>query len=155
MSQTTCGSTLAYGRLRHQSHVYSHSSGSAYGGDYGQRQRTQQSAECAAYGYGHGPGDIGTGHRYVHAEKVGKSSPAKVFTLANKQSVAITGILISTTGDFSFSTTTCSSSLAAKSSCKINVIFTPTQTGTRTGTLQVSDSTVTSPQTTNLSGTGE
>ena len=91
----------------------------------------------------------------LHAEKVGKSSPAKVFTLANKQSVAITGIAISTTGDFSVSTTTCSSSLAAKSSCKISVIFTPTQTGTRTGTLQVSDSTVTSPQTASLSGTGD
>jgi hypothetical protein len=91
----------------------------------------------------------------LHAEKVGKGSPAKVFTLANKQSVAITGILISTTGDFSVSTTTCSTSLAAKSSCEISVIFTPTQTGTRTGTLQVSDSTVTSPQTSSLSGTGD
>ena len=89
-----------------------------------------------------------------HAEKVGVSSPAKVFTLANKQSVTLTGISISTTGDFSVSTKTCSSSLAAKSSCKISVIFTPTKTGTRTGTLQVSDSTVTSPQTSNLSGTG-
>ncbi len=91
----------------------------------------------------------------LHAETVGKSSPAKVFTLSNKQSLALSNISISTTGDFSVSTTTCSSSLAAKSSCKISVIFAPTQTGTRTGTLQVSDSTVTSPQTSSLSGTGD
>jgi len=89
------------------------------------------------------------------AEKVGTSSPAKVFTLANKQSVALTGISISTTGDFSASATTCTTSLAAKSSCTISVVFTPTATGTRTGTLQVSDSAVGSPQTSSLTGTGK
>ncbi|MGB9233693.1 MAG: choice-of-anchor D domain-containing protein [Terriglobales bacterium] len=88
-------------------------------------------------------------------EKVGTSSPAKVFTLSNKQSVALTSILISTTGDFAVSATTCSTSLAAKSKCTVSVVFTPTKTGTRTGTLQISDSAVTSPQTTNLQGTGK
>lgn len=87
--------------------------------------------------------------------KVGTSSAAKVFTLANKQSVALTGISIVTTGDFSVSTTTCSTSLDAKSSCTISVVFTPTQTGTRTGALQVSDSAVGSPQTSTLTGTGK
>ena len=89
------------------------------------------------------------------AEKVGTSSPAKVFTLANKQSVALTSIVISTTGDFSVSATTCTASLAAKSSCTISVVFKPTQTGTRTGTLQVADSAVNSPQTSSLTGTGK
>jgi hypothetical protein len=88
-------------------------------------------------------------------EKAGTSSPAKVFTLANKQSVALTGIAISTTGDFSVSATTCTTSLAAKSSCTISVVFTPTETGTRTATLQVSDSAVSSPQTSSLTGTGK
>jgi len=87
--------------------------------------------------------------------KVGSNSSAKAFTLSNKQSVALTGVSISTTGDFSVSTTTCSSSLGTKSSCTISVIFTPTQTGTRTGTLQVSDSAVGSPQVSNLTGTGK
>ena len=89
------------------------------------------------------------------AVTVGSNGTAKVFTLSNKQTVALTGISISTTGDFSVSTTTCSSSLAAKTNCTISVIFTPTQTGTRTGTLQVSDNTVTSPQVSNLTGTGK
>jgi hypothetical protein len=89
------------------------------------------------------------------ATKVGLSSAAKVFTLTNKQNVALTGISSGTTGDYSVSTTTCSSSLGAKSSCTISVVFTPTQTGTRTGTLQVSDSAVTSPQTSSLTGTGK
>ena len=89
------------------------------------------------------------------ATKVGSNSKAKNFTLANKQSVALTGISISTTGDFSVSSTTCTSSLGAKSSCKIAVIFAPTQKGTRSGTLQVSDSAVGSPQTSTLTGTGK
>ena len=89
------------------------------------------------------------------AVTVGTTSAAKVFTLSNKQSVALTGITIGTTGDFSVSTTTCSTSLAAKTACKISVVFKPTATGTRTGQLQVSDSAIGSPQTSNLTGTGK
>ncbi len=88
-------------------------------------------------------------------EKVGTSSPAKVLTLTNKQAVALTGITISTTGDFSVSATTCSTSLAAKAKCTISVVFTPTATGTRTGILSVADSAVGSPQTSSLKGTGK
>ena len=89
------------------------------------------------------------------AVNVGTTSAAKVFTLANKQAVALTGIAIGTTGDFAVSTTTCSTSLAAKTSCKISVTFTPTATGKRTGTVKVSDSAVGSPQSSNLTGTGK
>ncbi|MGA7564473.1 MAG: choice-of-anchor D domain-containing protein, partial [Terriglobales bacterium] len=59
-------------------------------------------------------------------ETVGTSSPAKTFTLSNKQPVSLTGISISTTGDFSVSSTTCKASLGAKSTCTISVVFTPT-----------------------------
>ena len=88
-------------------------------------------------------------------EKVGVTSPAKVFTLANKQAVALTGITISTTGDFTVSSTTCSTSLSALTSCTISVTFTPTAVGTRTGTLSVADSAIGSPQTSSLKGTGK
>ena len=88
-------------------------------------------------------------------EKVGVTSPAKVFTLSNKQAVALTGISISTTGDFAVSSTTCGASLNALSSCTISVTFTPTAVGTRTGTLSVADSAVGSPQTSSLTGTGK
>jgi subtilase family serine protease len=88
-------------------------------------------------------------------EQVGATSPAKTLTLSNKQAVALTGIVISTTGDFSVSATTCTSSLAAKSKCTISVVFTPKATGTRTGTLSVADSAIGSPQTSSLTGTGK
>jgi hypothetical protein len=63
--------------------------------------------------------------------------------------------VISTTGDFSVSTTTCGTSVAAIGTCTIDVVFTPTQTGTLTGTLQVSDSAENSPQSSSLTGTGD
>ena len=89
------------------------------------------------------------------ARTVGTTSPAKVFTLTNHQSVTLNSIVISTTGDFSVSTTTCTTSLAAKANCKISVVFTPTAKGTRPGSLSVADSANNSPQTSTLTGTGK
>ena len=89
------------------------------------------------------------------AQTVGTTSTAKVFTLKNNQSVSLTGIVISTTGDFHVSTTTCGSSLGASGSCTISVTFTPTQKGARTGTVQAADSANNSPQVSNLTGTGK
>ena len=89
------------------------------------------------------------------AQAVGTTSAAKTFTLTNNQTVALTSIAISTTGDFAVSATTCTTSLAAKGKCTISVTFTPTATGTRTGQLSVSDSASNSPQTSNLTGTGK
>ncbi len=85
---------------------------------------------------------------------VGTSSAPVNFTLSNKQKVALNSIVISTTGDFSVSATTCGSSLAAKSKCTISVVFTPSARGTRTGSLSVADSAIGSPQTASLSGNG-
>ncbi len=88
-------------------------------------------------------------------EKVGATSPAKVLTLTSYLETTLTGIVISTTGDFSVSSTTCTTSLAAKGKCTIDVVFKPTATGTRTGTLKVTDSAANSPQTSTLTGTGK
>jgi kumamolisin len=87
--------------------------------------------------------------------KVGSMSGTRVFTLSNKQSVSLNSIVISTTGDFSVSATTCTTSLAAKSTCQISVVFQPAATGTRTGQLDVADSAAASPQVSNLTGTGK
>jgi len=86
---------------------------------------------------------------------VGTTSPAKVFTLRNNQTVTLNSIVISTTGDFKVSTTTCTASLVAKSNCTISVVFKPTAVGTRMGKLSVADDASNSPQTSNLTGTGK
>ncbi len=88
-------------------------------------------------------------------QKVGTTSSPKKFTLTNYQTVALTSIAISTTGDFAVSSTTCGMTLAAKQKCTISVTFTPTMTGTRKGQVKVNDSASNSPQTASLSGTGD
>jgi hypothetical protein len=89
------------------------------------------------------------------AQTVGTTSLPKTFTLKNSQSVTLSSIVISTTGDFSVSTTTCGASLAAKTNCTIKVVFKPTAVGTRTGKLNVADDASNSPQTSSLTGTGK
>ncbi len=58
-------------------------------------------------------------------------------------------------GDFALSSDACSgTNLAAGANCVVDVTFTPTQTGTRTGSLTISDAAASSPQTVTLSGKG-
>jgi Abnormal spindle-like microcephaly-assoc'd, ASPM-SPD-2-Hydin len=64
-------------------------------------------------------------------------------------------MMILTTGDFAVSSTRCTTSLAGKGKCTINVTFTPTEKGTRTGQLKVRDSAANSPQTSKLTGVGK
>jgi len=77
-------------------------------------------------------------------------SAAKTFTLKNTGTAALSVTSISASGSFS-SSTTCGA-IAAKGSCSISVSFTPTATGSMTGTLTVVDSAGT--QTSSLTGTG-
>jgi subtilase family serine protease len=88
-------------------------------------------------------------------QAVGTTSAARTFTLTNNQPVSLTSVVISTTGDFSVSTTTCAKSLVANTKCTIGVVFKPTEGGTRAGQLSVSDSASNSPQTSTLKGTGK
>jgi hypothetical protein len=86
---------------------------------------------------------------------VGSSGSPQPFTLTNSTSSAITGVSISFTGtnpgDFG-QTSNCGTSVAANSSCTINVTFTPAGYGARSATLTVNDSVGT--QTSSLTGTG-
>jgi hypothetical protein len=86
-------------------------------------------------------------------QTVGTSSPSQPITLTNNGPGSLTINSISASGDFS-ETDNCVSPLAASSSCTINITFTPTATGTRSGMLTVSDSAFITPQTVPLSGAG-
>ena len=89
------------------------------------------------------------------ATVVGKSSAAKTFTLKNNQNIVLHDLSVSTTGPFTVSSTTCQTQLTSNATCTIEVVFTPTGVGVETGTLQVSDNALNSPQTSNLKGTGK
>lgn len=96
-------------------------------------------------------------HNFGKVKTGTTSSPVK-FTLSNNQSVALSSIEITFGGtnasDFKVSSTTCGSSLAAKSHCAISVTFTPGATGARSGALIVKDNADNSPQEAQLQGTG-
>lgn len=81
----------------------------------------------------------------------GTTTAAQTVTVANPASAAASVSSIAISGDFS-QTSTCGSSIAANSSCTVSVKFSPTATGTRTGTLTVNAGGVSN--TVSLSGTG-
>ncbi|MGO8731190.1 MAG: beta strand repeat-containing protein [Terriglobia bacterium] len=91
-------------------------------------------------------------------QPVGTTSTASAVTVTDNSTASVTFTSIAATGDFAIaaSGTTCSIStpLAASSSCVINVTFTPTATGSRSGSLTLADNAPGSPQVADLSGTG-
>jgi sugar lactone lactonase YvrE len=100
-------------------------------------------------------------------EPSGGSSPSFAFTLLNTSGTAVTGLTIAPAFEpvgtqpppaptnFTTTSTSCTTTLAAGSSCVINVAFTPLAAGPITGQLIVSDSTPSDTQTQNLAGTGD
>jgi hypothetical protein len=90
-------------------------------------------------------------------QKVGTSSTPVQITFTNKGTIALNISQIAfggaNPGDFS-QTNDCPSSLSAGSTCTIKVTFKPTQKGTRSAELQVSDDANPSPQQAAVGGTG-
>jgi subtilase family serine protease len=89
--------------------------------------------------------------------KVGVAGPVKTVTVKNTGTTTVTFGAITASGDFGVTTggVSCTSGLAPKKACQIKVTFTPTQAGTRTGTLTINDSASGSPQTVALTGKGK
>jgi hypothetical protein len=90
------------------------------------------------------------------ATGVGLSVSSSVVTLTNNRDLPLTIASKVTTGDFALLTEgdTCGGTLAANSACTLQVAFTPTASGTRTGALTITDNSVNSPHVMQLSGTG-
>ncbi len=95
---------------------------------------------------------------------VGVTKGAKKVTLTNTGTGTLTISTIATTGDFGFvavkqtkKVTPCvnGGTVAAGASCVVKISFTPTQTGTRTGSLNFTDNAPGSPQSVSLTGTGK
>ena len=84
----------------------------------------------------------------------GTPSSAKNFTLTNNAVVALSISSITASNPDYTQTNTCGSSVAAKGHCTISVTFTPSNIGTETGTLTVTDGALNSPQTASLTGAG-
>jgi len=86
-------------------------------------------------------------------QAVGTMSAAQKVTLSNIGNATLTISSIVATGDFS-ETNTCGGSVAVGAKCTISVAFTPSASGTRTGTIGITDNANDSPQYIYLTGTG-
>ena len=84
--------------------------------------------------------------------KTTSASQPVILSNTGNATLSISGITAS--GDFAESNN-CGASVLAAASCTINITFTPTQGGSRSGTLSISDNAGTSPQSVSLNGTGQ
>jgi hypothetical protein len=87
-------------------------------------------------------------------QSVGTTSAPQTVTMTNSGSAALTINSISTTGDFAQSNA-CGNSLAANASCTVAVTFTPTASGSRTGSLVITDNAPNNPQSVALTGASQ
>ena len=154
ISNNTCAATLAAGKTCKVSVTFRPSQLGAVTDTLSFTDNADGSPQTVALaGTGIADATLAPASATYPTQAVDTASAAKTFTLTNNQPVALTGISISTTGDFAVSATTCGTSLGAKGKCTISVTFTPAATGTRTGQLNVSASAGITPQTVSLSGT--
>jgi hypothetical protein len=89
-------------------------------------------------------------------EPSGGVTATQSFTLSASSSVTGLNIPKATApADFTVESNNCTTTLAANSSCTLNVAFTPTTTGARSATLAVTDSISSDSASTVLNGTGD
>jgi len=86
-------------------------------------------------------------------QDLGTTSSPQLITLKNTGGAALTVSSVTATGDFA-STNTCGSSVGAGASCTISVTFAPTASGSRNGSVTITDNAADSPQTVVVAGTG-
>jgi hypothetical protein len=99
-----------------------------------------------------------TSHNFGTQARRTTSAPF-TFTLSNTGTASLTinsiGLGGANPNQFAIQSRTCTNTLAAGSSCSINVVFSPNNRATYNATLQVNDNAPNSPQTATLTGTGQ
>ena len=83
---------------------------------------------------------------------VGLTSPTETLTLTNNGGVPLSLTSLTLTGDFAVAANTCAAALAPAAVCTLQIAFTPTVAGPRTGSVTLTDNAVNSPQTAALTG---
>ncbi|HZU27992.1 MAG TPA: choice-of-anchor D domain-containing protein [Bryobacteraceae bacterium] len=89
-------------------------------------------------------------------ESVGSTTNNETAVIQNTGSTPVTIQALIVSGDFALFSTSCTvpGQLNPQSSCNVNMTFTPTAAGTRTGNLAVTDTATGSPQQVSLTGVG-
>jgi len=85
-------------------------------------------------------------------QTIGVTSTAQALSVSNTGNVPVTIFSASASGDYA--ATGCVQTLNPGGTCSVRVSFTPTASGTRTGSVTITDSTPASPHSFTLTGTG-
>lgn len=87
---------------------------------------------------------------------VGATAPVQTVTVyaSLKSGRAISNLTVATTGDFARTGGTCGTAVTTGTNCTVQVAFTPTASGARTGTLSLAHNNTLTPVAIALSGTG-
>jgi hypothetical protein len=103
-----------------------------------------------------GPGVslIPLGGLVFSATAVGQRAQPQTVTLTNNGGLPLNIASATATGDFAIGSNTCGSGLSPGTSCVLEILFTATAGGPRSGTLTIGDNAANSPQTLSLTGTG-
>jgi Abnormal spindle-like microcephaly-assoc'd, ASPM-SPD-2-Hydin/Beta-propeller repeat len=88
------------------------------------------------------------------AQALGAQSTAQTVNVINLGSSSLTVSNVSATGDFAVQDGCTATVAAAGGTCALQVTFTPTATGNRTGSLSITDTSAGSPHTVQLTGVG-
>lgn len=85
---------------------------------------------------------------------VGQASAVATVTVSASRTAALGSLSATASGDYAVQGGTCGTSLAAGTSCTVGVVFTPTTTGARSGTLSISHNGLSTPVQITLAGSG-
>jgi phospholipase C len=89
------------------------------------------------------------------SQAVGTTSAAHTVTISNKNATSVLIGDIRATDDFIVSSNRCPATLGSQQNCTIQVVFSPDETGSISGTVLISDNDPSSPQKVIVSGTGK
>lgn len=158
---STCGASLAAGASCTVSVSFAPTAVSAYSGNVTVNDNAAGSPHAVAVS-GSGTAapapavTLSANNLAFGSQNVGVASAPQSLTVSNTGTAALMLSSLTVSGDFAQTGGTCtaSGSVAASSSCSIQVSFTPTATGARSGTLTIADNATGSPRTVTLQGTG-
>ena len=84
---------------------------------------------------------------------LGTSSLAQTLALTNTGNAVLNVSSVAVTGDYA-QTNNCAAAIQPGATCQFQIVFSPTATGTRTGTITLTDDALNTPQTVPLTGAG-